>query len=296
MTLPNGENLERWCHNGRLRLRHWWKATSLGVGLGAFWEFAPQDCESLKQTLHILHEEGLRCFPMGNGTNVVGSDEDFSGVVLQLRDACDQIDIATGETGAAVPIARFLREAAHANRGGLSRLVGIPGQLGGMLAMNAGALGQEIGSRVLSVQGFRNGEPFEWHPTPDDFAYRTCHLPDNFVITSLRIQLDPVDGTSEAALLQEELHRRATSTPRGHSAGSVFRNPPEAPAGKLLELAGCKGLQRGNLQVSQQHANWIVKLDDAPATASDCRALFLEMQRRVLALHGIELQSEWRWM
>ena len=191
---------------------------------------------------------------------------------------------------------RFLREAARANRGGLSRLAGIPGQLGGLLAMNAGALGQEIGSRVQSVQGFRDGEPFEWLPIPGDFAYRTCRLPANFIATSLRLELDQVDGPTEELLIQEELRRRAVVTPHGHSAGSVFRNPPDAPAGKLLELAGCKTLRLHNLQVSEQHANWIVKTDDAPASVADCRSLFLEMQRRVLDRHGIKLQSEWHWM
>ena len=110
------------------------------------------------------------------------------------------------------------------------------------------------------------------------------------------LRLRQVEPESEMAAVTAEKQRRARVTPSGFSAGSVFRNPPEAPAGKMLEEAGCKGLVQGNLMVSCQHANWIVNPTREPASAEDALRLTEIMADKVLASHGVRLQCEWKFI
>ena len=162
--------------------------------------------------------------------------------------------------------------------------------------MNAGALGQEISSNILELRGLHNEQDGSWRPTASDWEYRHCHLPPKVVLTEVVLQLQESSSEVENALISAELQRRAQVTPRGRSAGSVFRNPPGQFAGVLLEQCGCKGLSVNNLHVSEQHANWIVKEGNEPGRAMDCRRLVEEMRRRVQKQFGITLETEWRWV
>ena len=132
--------------------------------------------------------------------------------------------------------------------------------------------------------------------TASDWEYRRCHLPSGVVLTEIVLKLQEVSTAEENELILSELNRRSRVTPRGRSAGSVFRNPPGQFAGALLEQCGCKGLSVNNLRVSEQHANWIVKEGDEPGMAMDCRQLVEEMRRRVQKQFGITLETEWRWV
>jgi len=277
----------------------WWSLLSLRAGLGQVLVARPDTRAKLEAALRLSSRRGISCRVLGAGTNMVGSDSPCPDLAIQLaghfREATQEG--TTFQAGAGLPLLQFLTFAARRGYGGLSALSGIPGTLGGAAAMNAGALGEELGPHITKLEGFTfDGHPWKMNPSPQDWGYRLSPLPSNVVITTVTLRLKEVESRDELARIQSELRRRAKVTPQGHSAGSVFQNPsPEQPAGLLLEQAGCKGLQRNNAMVSLQHANWLVVAGDQPASAADCRWLCDEMRRRVKARFGLSLQSEWRW-
>ena len=281
-----------------IRQCRWADATTLGVGAGRFYRVAPNSINDLKNILQYISNKQVKYIAIGAGSNLVGSDEDFDGVVLDLQKCCGQIrqDGAVFTVGAAVPLLRLVKFAAGQGYGGMSKLCGIPGQLGGVVTMNAGALGQEICTSVLELRGVVADREWSWQPTASDWGYRHCKLPVGVVLTEIVLKMQEVSPEEENALILAELQRRALVTPKGRSAGSVFRNPPGKFAGALLEQCGCKGLRVNNLCVSEQHANWIVKEGNEPGRAADCRALVAEMRRRVQEQFGITLETEWRWV
>lgn len=180
----------------------------------------------------------------------------------------------------------MIRFAAEHALGGASALCGIPGALGGALAMNAGAMGSSLSDFLVSAKGIT----LEKEPQLREFSVEELRLSyrsspvirGKVLVTELVLRFSPVGAEEEEARIAAELARRSKA-PKGRSAGSVFRNPsPDCPAGKLLEGAGCKGLQCGGYRVSEAHANWIVKAgNDVPGTESDFTMLVSEMLRRV---------------
>ncbi|MBO4618737.1 MAG: UDP-N-acetylmuramate dehydrogenase [Victivallales bacterium] len=293
-----GKELTNWDAEAEVQVCRWADVTTLGVGLGRFYRVAPHSICDLKNILQYINNKQVNSIVIGAGSNLVGSDEDYDGVVLDLRKCCGEIrqDGAVFTVGSAVPLLRLVKFAAEQGYGGISKLCGIPGQLGGVVTMNAGALGQEICTSVLELRGMLAGQEWSWQPTMSDWGYRHCKLPVGVVLTEIVLKLIEVIPEEENALIFAELHRRADVTPKGRSAGSVFRNPPGQFAGSLLEQCGCKGLSIGNLHVSVQHANWIVKEGNEPGLAADCRSLVEEMRRRVLEQFGVLLETEWRWV
>ncbi|MBQ4481409.1 MAG: FAD-binding protein [Victivallales bacterium] len=284
--------------DAEVRRCRWADVTTLGVGAGQFYRISPNTLLDLKNILQFIYNKQLNYIVIGAGSNLIGSDEDFDGVVLDLRKCCGEIrqDGGIFTVGSAVPLLRLAKYAAEQGYGGISKLCGIPGLLGGVVTMNAGALGQEIGPSVQELHGFLEGREWSWQPTASDWEYRRCHLPSGVVLTEIVLKLQEVSTAEENELILSELNRRSRVTPRGRSAGSVFRNPPGQFAGALLEQCGCKGLSVNNLRVSEQHANWIVKEGDEPGRAVDCRQLVEEMRRRVQKQFGITLETEWRWV
>ncbi len=240
---------------------------------------------------------------LGRGTNVVGSDSDG---LTALRLSPQRVFAAMTPmghghftVGSAITLSKLLNTLAQQGYGGAAALSGIPGTLGGALAMNAGALGQEIASFVVAMHGLdrRNGRPWIWHAAEGGWGYRTSPVPPEIIVTQAMLRFNPVVPEEEQAQISQERARRRKVTPNGFSAGSVFRNPaPDLPAGKLLELAGCKGMNEGTFTVSEKHANWIVNLSGEGGSAADCRRLADRMAAAVTARCGIALQSEWRWL
>ena len=277
--------------------RTWGEATTLGVGLGSFLAVAPDSVENLKNTIQILNNKQVKSFVIGSGSNLIGTDDALGGVVLDLCGSCQGI-LQEGEVfvvGAAVPMLQFARHAAVRGYGGFAALSGIPGQLGGLVSMNAGALGQEICSNILELRGLLHGSEWSWRPPAEAWGYRHCALPPGVVLTQVVMKCVEVIPEEELEKISLELARRARVTPRGRSAGSVFQNPPGGFAGELLEKSGCKGLQIGGLRVSEQHANWIVRSGRGPASEADCLRLVDTMQSLVQEHFGIMLKAEWRW-
>jgi len=281
-------------------LSAWAKLCSLKAGAGAVLLFEPDTLEKLQDMLQSSRKPPLI---LGNGTNLVGSDSTEPMPVLRLgRKAAfgSLVPISNNRfrAGCACNLTRLLKQLASMGFGGLSGLCGIPGTVGGALAMNAGANGQEIALAVEAIEGWDMcfGQPWQWRREQGGWGYRQSPVPPGVIALQAVLQLQTIDADEENSLIETELERRRKVTPTGASAGSVFRNPsPGQPAGRLLEQAGCKGLTSGVFSVSEQHANWIVNLSRTPGSARDCRKLTQLMQQKVREKFAIDLYCEWRW-
>ena len=259
------------------------------------------ELESVAELADLLREAtgaGEPILFLGSGTNVLVSDHGVRGVVARLGRGFHFVDwtITDGAAdvyaGAAVPFKKLVVDAVERGFGGLEFGEGIPGSLGGGLTMNAGAFGGEIGRVVEVLEGVTAaGEPRHIPRAELPFSYRRLDLPAGFVITAVRLHLLRGDPSELQAKVTSARDRRKSRQPLGFpNAGSIFKNPPGAFAGKLLEEAGVKGLAVGGARVSPQHANFVV--NEGGARAADVRALMEEMQRRVLESSGIRLEPE----
>ena len=282
------------------KLYPWAKACTLKAGMGFLQLYEP---DKLSELRHCLQTVGQIPLLLGRGSNLVGSDSTSPIPVLRLAKGADFGTIlALSENcfrvGCALNLAELLSTLAARGYGGLAGLSGIPGSLGGALAMNAGANGQEISAAVEQVDGWdlQHDRPWQWRKEEGGWAYRQSPIPSGVIVLHAILRFQKIAPSTETSQIAAERKRREKATPAGASAGSVFRNPaPEQPAGRLLEQAGCKGLSAGAFSVSVQHANWIVNCSRTPGKAEDCRRLVNEMQQKVHEKFAVDLHCEWRW-
>ena len=260
--------------------------------------YVPADLEDLGTFLRQLPAEEPLLF-VGLGSNLLVRDGGWRGTVVLTHAAARRPrmegDCVYAEAGVASPkVARF---AALHNLEGAEFLAGVPGSIGGALAMNAGCYGGEtwdIVERVATID--RTGQIVERRPGEFDIAYRHCAprgaREEWFAAAWFR--LEPGDGEASRAVMKELLARRIATQPLGlPNAGSVFRNPPGDHAARLIEASGLKGFARGAARVSEKHANFIVNPHGA-ARAADIEWLIGHIQRVVYQLQGVVLQTEVR--
>ena len=277
----------------------WADSTSMGAGLGTYPLAQPQTREGLILLVRECIARGIPLFPIGAGTNLVGSDSPVDFLAVRLAGVFQEIRMEKSliHAGAGVPLVSLARFAAEHSLGGLAPLSGIPGMVGGALRMNAGANGTEISEFIREIEfiDLKTGE-LDRRAFGSGWGYRTSPVPENGLITEGVFSLPASEREKEELLLRKERERRLAVTPRGRSAGSVFRNPSkECPAGMLLEKAGAKKLSSGGGRVSPQHANWIVN-DSGSFSESDCAFLAAEMASMVKAFCGIALKTELRFV
>jgi UDP-N-acetylmuramate dehydrogenase len=258
--------------------------------------FVPRDLEDLAAFLKGLPANEAVLF-VGLGSNLLVRDGGFRGTVILTHSATLRPQLREGllyaQAGVASPkVARF---AAQHQLTGAEFLAGIPGTVGGALAMNAGCYGSEtwdIVEKVLTLD--RSGEIHERDKSVFEIGYRHCRAPREEWFAAAYFRLQPGDGEASRARIKEFLARRIATQPlQLPNAGSVFRNPPGDHAARLIESCGLKGLQRGGARVSEKHANFIVNPDGA-ASAADIEWLILEVRKRVLEKTGVELIAEVR--
>lgn len=246
----------------------------------------------------LAHAAAAPVLVLGSGTNVLVADRGVRGIVVHLGRGLQFVewqvagDEAVVRAGAAVPFKKLAYDAVARGFAGLEFGEGIPGSLGGGLTMNAGAFGGEIGRVVEALEGVRADGRLEELPRERlAFQYRRLDLPAGWVITGVRLRLHRGNATEMEMRVTSARDKRKKSQPLGFpNAGSIFKNPPGAFAGRLLEEAGVKGLERGRARVSDRHANFIV--NRGGATAQDVRALMEEMRERVWARSRVRLQAE----
>jgi UDP-N-acetylmuramate dehydrogenase len=273
--------------------------TTWKVGGPAEWFAEPADRHSVLELAGWARGQGLSLRCIGAGSNLLIADGGLSGVSVCLRRLQgSSLDPREGwvEAEAGEPIPTLARKAARAGLSGLEWAVGIPGTVGGAVVMNAGAQGGCTAERlqaVLVADPANPEEPFWLQAAELAFAYRYSRLQSEpLIVLAARLRLDPGhDPAAVTARTSANLNSRTTSQPyQLPSCGSVFRNPEPLKAGRIIEAQGLKGLRIGGAEVSGLHANFIVNIGDA--RAADIDALIHEVQRRVLAGHGVFLHPE----
>jgi UDP-N-acetylmuramate dehydrogenase len=269
--------------------------TSWRVGGPAELFFVPASVADLQAFLHEL-DENTSIFWLGIGSNLLVREGGLPGVVISatkiLRDL-ELVDHYVVRAGSGVPCTQLARQCIRWSLGPSEFFAGIPGTVGGALAMNAGAHGGETWERVESVRTIdRSGEIHERAPSEYSVGYRSVRGPANEWFLEAILRFDP-DATASMDTLREMLERRKQTQPLGlPSCGSVFRNPPNDHAARLIEAAGLKGFKIGGAEVSEKHANFIINRD--AATATDIEELIEHVRHSVIEAHGIELKHEVR--
>ncbi|MCX7930963.1 MAG: UDP-N-acetylmuramate dehydrogenase [Rhodovarius sp.] len=262
------------------------------VGGPAEWLVRPADTEDLLALLAALPEE-VPLTVIGAASNLILRDGGLPGVVVRLGGGFAGI-ARDGDgliAGAAVLDATLAEHAAAQGLTGLEFLCGIPGSIGGAVAMNAGAYGAEI-KDVLDWVELATPRGLERLPAAElGLSYRHSALPPRSVVVRARLRARPDQPAAIAARMAEiRARREATQPVRARTGGSTFRNPPGRKAWELIDAAGCRGLARGGAQVSERHCNFL--LNTGTASAADLEALGEEVRARVLAHSGIALEWE----
>lgn len=256
----------------------------------------PKSIHTLITLLGFLKERNVRYKVIGNGSNLLFSDKEYDGILIKLNELnkIKFIGRRKVRVGAGYSLIKLSLLTAKKGLTGLEFAAGIPGTVGGAIYMNAGAYKSDMGYVVESVKVL----------TPDlkvitlvnkelQFHYRTSFLQTHPGYICLEVVISLKFGKKEAIeeLIRERRQRRLESQPLEYpSAGSVFRNPPDNFAGKLIEDAGIKGMKKGGAMVSDKHANFIVNYHDA--TSSDIRYLIDLCHDQVLEKYGIDMKIE----
>jgi UDP-N-acetylmuramate dehydrogenase len=276
--------------------------TSMKIGGPADYFLEVENDGALAKLLPLLNQYGMTFCLLGNGSNVLISDLGIRGAVIHLTgdfkraEWIEEGDRVGVDIGAATAVTQLVREAARRGYAGLEFAEGIPGSMGGALVMNAGAYGSEFEKVVDSVEGVTDeGKTVRFSRAEMTFSYRDSHLPGGLVVTRVRLRLRK-EGIAQLSLKMRELvTKRKSSQPSGFpNSGSMFRNPPEDFAGRLIEAAGLKGKMIGQAQISERHANFIV--NRGGAKAADVRRLMELAGSEVNRQFGIRLEAEVRFL
>ena len=278
------------------------KHTSFGIGGPADLLVYPADSEDLVALLREIRAQELPSIVLGGGTNVLVRDGGFRGVVISLRRLTairvereyrslgGTYAVVYAEAGAA--LAKVISFTANEALTGLEFATGIPGTIGGAVCMNAGTAEGELGDVVETVTLLTpDGELVTRSKEEMSFGYRTANVPAGHVVLSALLQLRHDEKKKIEARVKALMDKRKERQPWGlPNAGSMFKNPLDESAGKLIESAGLKGKILGGAQVSEKHANFIV--NTGKAKAADVLALMEIVKQTVLDVHGARLEPE----
>ena len=273
----------------------------VGGPVEAFWE--ARDLGTLKKVMRYLSTAGIPYGVLGRGSNLLVKDKGIDGVMILLNGSLAVIDHNHGEThvraGGGVHLTDLMNWCRQHGLSGLEFLAGIPGTVGGAVAMNAGAFGQEINERIQTLQFvLPGGTVVEKNRSELKFSYRHLHMEEGWLVTNAGFSLNRDTPEAVSAKMSGFLKTRKKTQPLEYpSAGSVFKNPPGAPistpgAGRLIEEAGLKGKRIGGAEVSEKHANFIV--NKGGATAKDILSLMDLVRHEVKRTAGIDLEPEIR--
>ena len=272
--------------------------TTYRVGGNAALLVVARDIADLRRVRTAVMETNLDVLVVGRGSNMLVADAGFDGVAVVLGEGFGDVSPnLTGNTvtaGGAAAFPLLARAAGAAGLGGLEWAVGIPGSVGGAVRMNAGGHGSDVAAHLAtwSFVDLRGGPDGERTLADLVATYRHTSVGAAHVVTSATFAATTVDPAKAEAAMAEIVRWRRANQPGGQNAGSVFTNPEDDSAGRLIDAAGCKGLRVGTAEVSTKHANFIQA--DPGGSADDVRALMLEVQRRVREETGVELQTEVR--
>ncbi|MDQ6954504.1 MAG: UDP-N-acetylmuramate dehydrogenase [Mariprofundaceae bacterium] len=268
--------------------------TTLAVGGMATWYFKPHHKIALCQALSLIPDE-IRILPLGRGSNLLVSDQGFKGMVIDLG-MLNHVEIKgrtlTAQAGSRM--SKLAQTAAKAGLSGLEFMATVPGDLGGGIAMNAGAFGQQASDTCLQVDiVHRHGNEETLSKQQLNMVYRHSQIPDQAIILAASFEL--LKGKAENILhaMRHMRQKRSQSQPLAlPNCGSVFKNPEGDYAARLIEAVGLKGKCMGDAQISNVHANFIV--NHGSASSDDIHALIALVQHSVFEKFAIHLEPEVR--
>lgn len=279
----------RLTHGAPLAPLVWFKS-----GGAAEWLFEPADVADLEAFLYAL-DPAVPVMGLGLGSNMIVRDGGVPGVVVRLGKPfakVERIDATTLTCGGGAPGILVTSTARDAGIGGLEFMRSIPGTVGGFVRMNGGAYGREVKDVLVEAEVvLRSGERKTLTLGELGYTYRHSDLPEGAIVVSATFRGHP----EEPAVVQAEMDRiaaaREESQPlRSKTGGSTFKNPDGHKAWQLVDKAGCRGLRRGDAQVSEKHCNFLLNLGDA--TSADIEGLGEDVREKVMADSGVTLEWE----
>ena len=271
------------------------KHTSFRIGGPADVLAQPGNEAELAELLKRAADHAVPVTLVGNGSNLLVRDKGIRGLVIKLSNLFSSITVAGNVLtfGSGISLAMASKKAASLSLSGLEFAVGIPGTIGGAVYMNAGAYDGEMAKVVTSVQVMdRQGQSSQLKADELDFSYRHTALQNSgLIVTSVTVSLQPGEAESIKAKMDDFSQRRIAKQPLElPSAGSMFKRPVGYFAGTLIEQTGLKGYTVGGAQVSTKHAGFVVNVGGA--TAKDVLQHIRDVQDRVLAAQGVQLEPE----
>lgn len=273
--------------------------TTFRVGGCARYLAEPQNTEQLSQIIRACQDTGMPYYIVGNGSNLLVSDEGYDGVIIHLFKNMSECR-AEGSRLVVQAGVLLVRAASLARREGLTGLEfasGIPGTIGGALVMNAGAYGGEMKDVVRSVKVMlRDGGFREYTNEEMQFGYRRSRIAgEQSIVLEAVLELQKGDPERIQARMDELKEQRLSKQPLEYaSAGSTFKRPEGYFAGKLIQDAGLRGFRIGDAQVSEKHCGFVINRGNA--SASEIAKLIREVQRRVYETSGVRLETEVKFL
>ena len=273
--------------------------TTFRVGGRARWMVEPRSADTLWDVIKACREGGVPFYVVGNGSNLLVSDEGYDGVILHLFKNMSAAEVRgnliTLQAGAL--LMRASHTAMEAGLTGLEFASGIPGTMGGAVVMNAGAYGGEMRDVVKSVRVLMpDGRRREYSRPELDFGYRRSRIAEEgSIVLDVTLELAQGDPGEIRARMDSLREKRMAKQPLEYgSAGSTFKRPEGYFAGKLIQDAGLRGFRVGGAQVSEKHCGFII--NRGGATASQIAELISEVKERVLAYSGVSLETEVKFL
>jgi UDP-N-acetylmuramate dehydrogenase len=268
--------------------------TSIKVGGPAECLLFPKDGHELKRVICFARRKKIPLLILGKGTNLIVRDKGVRGWVINLTQGMKKIstDGEVVEAEAGIPLQRLVHFSIRKGLTGLEPFSGIPGTVGGGLAMNAGAWGAELKDILLSMTFMKEGGEIVERPRSRlRFSYRGLALPPSWIILKGRFRLKKGKKQEILERVKSYSEMRKRRQPLNYpSAGSVFKNPKEGPAGKWIEEVGLKGFRIGQAMVSHRHANFIINL--GKAKAEEVIHLMEFIEKKIYEEKGISLERE----
>ncbi len=273
--------------------------TTFRIGGAAKLAVFPKNISEACAVLKLMRDEGIRVLVIGNGSNLLVSDNGFDGAAVILSGMRNvSFDGCTIRADAGVPLTRLALEASKRSLTGLEFAYGIPGSVGGAVYMNAGAYGGEMSQVIVSSTYYdpESRDICELSSSNHDFRYRhSSYMENGRIILSAEFRLEDGDKDVITAKMNELMSRRRDKQPLEYpSAGSVFKRGNGFITAQAIDEAGLKGRRVGGAEVSQKHAGFIVNLGGA--TAGDVLSLIKIIKAEVLEKFGYEIECEIRYI
>ncbi len=266
----------------------WFKA-----GGAAQWLFEPADVQDLCDFLRVL-DPAVPVMGLGLGSNLIVRDGGVPGVVVRLgksfaKVVADGLTLTCGGGASGILVSSTARDAGIA---GVEFLRSIPGTVGGFVRMNGGAYGREVADVLVAAEVVTRAGTLTTVANADlNYRYRHSDLPDGAIVVSATFRGEQGDPAAIQAEMDRIASAREASQPlRSKTGGSTFKNPDGHKAWALVDAAGCRGLTRGDAQVSEKHCNFL--LNTGNATSADIEALGEDVRAKVLAASGVTLEWE----